>query len=132
MNSRRWKLLVCCALVVPMSACSSAVRMPRFVGPGPAGFQRANAEDFDPYPQGDVGPEIVGGRPLDYQVPVDEVTRARQTSPLPWPKGPPVVPAVPGMSPIVAPNAPPPIVAPIAAPVAAPFPPPVQVPITRY
>ena len=73
------------ALSLPLAGCSSAVRQPRLLHPGPAGYQRNNATQFDPYPQNDVGPEIVGGRPLGYQKPPDEVTRARQQQPLgPW------------------------------------------------
>jgi hypothetical protein len=40
-------------------------------------MQRADAVVFDPYPLDDVGPPIVGGRPLGYQRPVPEVTRGR-------------------------------------------------------
>jgi hypothetical protein len=68
-------LVAACA---PLAACSSTVRKPRLVSPGPAPFQRCIAEQFDPYPQNDMAPEIVGGRPLDYAVPRNEVTRARQ------------------------------------------------------
>ncbi len=74
--------------------------MPQLLHPGPAGFQRNNALQFDPYPPNDMGPEIVGGRPRGFQKPPNEITRARQNSPLaPWtrttptPVLPPVVPA---------------------------------------
>jgi hypothetical protein len=40
--------------------------------------QRYNATQFDPYPLPDMGPEIVGGRPIDYLTPVPEVERANQ------------------------------------------------------
>jgi 2-oxoglutarate dehydrogenase E2 component (dihydrolipoamide succinyltransferase) len=39
--------------------------------------QRAEAIYHDPYPLNDVGPEIVGGRPLAYQQPLNEVERSR-------------------------------------------------------
>jgi hypothetical protein len=73
-----FRIALLAAIGAPLVACSSAVRKPRLLHPGPASFQRYNATQFDPYPQNDMAPEIVGGRPLDYQVPPNEVTRARQ------------------------------------------------------
>lgn len=88
----RWfslKLIGLGLLFVQMAACSSTIRHPRLASPGTAGFQRHNAEQFDPYPQNDMGPEIVGGRPPDYAVQVPEVERARQGMPIgPWREGP--------------------------------------------
>jgi hypothetical protein len=129
MVSRRLTLLTCCALLLPLAACSSTVRRPRLLHPGPAGYQQANAEEFDPYPQNDVGPEILGGRPPDYQIPPNEVTRARQQQPVgPWRS------AVPVAAPIAAPVTPPVIPAPVSTPVTPPitYPTPVPVPVTRY
>ena len=40
--------------------------------------QQLRAERFDPYPEVDTGPEVVGGRPRDYQVPMSEPARAQQ------------------------------------------------------
>src|SRR5436190_4067726 len=48
-----------------------------FAHPGPAAYQRAQAIQHDPYVLNDVGPEVVGGRPREYQIPVNEVERAR-------------------------------------------------------
>ncbi|MCA9235730.1 MAG: hypothetical protein KDA44_09670, partial [Planctomycetales bacterium] len=61
-----------------LAGCSPTIRYPHLIGPGPAPIQRANAEAFDPYPLQDLGPEIVGGRPRDFAVPVDPVRRANQ------------------------------------------------------
>lgn len=71
------------AIVAPLAACSSTVVKPQLCDPGWAPQQRARAVQFDPYPQNDVGPEIVGGRPPDFAVPPNEVTRAFQNNPLP-------------------------------------------------
>ena len=68
----------CCCLLLPLSACSSTLRTPQLLHPGSAPFQRQNATQFDPYPMIGVGPEIVGGRPIDFQKPPNEVERARQ------------------------------------------------------
>ena len=76
------KLTAIGLLLTQLVACSSTIRKPRLASPGTAPFQRHNAEQFDPYPQNDMGPEIVGGRPPDYAVPVPEVERARMGMPL--------------------------------------------------
>ena len=75
--------LLIAALLLPSAACSPTVVKPQLCDPGWAHQQRARAVEFDPYPQNDVGPEIVGGRPPDYAVPPNEVTRAFQENPLP-------------------------------------------------
>ncbi|MEM9354073.1 MAG: hypothetical protein AAGA92_13755 [Planctomycetota bacterium] len=77
------RLLIAIGLTVSLClyGCSSTVRQPRLRSPGTAPVQRYNATQFDPYPQNDVGPEIVGGRPIDFQLPPDEVVRARQERP---------------------------------------------------
>lgn len=62
------------------AGCSSTVKKPRLLHPGPAEYQRANAVQFDPYPQNDMGPAIVGGRPREYAIPVNEVERSLQYS----------------------------------------------------
>ena len=76
---RRHALLLVAAACLPLAACSELFfHTPRLVGPGPAPYQRYKAQQFDPYPPNDVAPEIVGGRPLDYAVPANEVERSRQ------------------------------------------------------
>lgn len=58
--------------------CSPRVRMPRLYNPGPAGYQRYNAQHYaDPYPLPDAGPEVVGARPRGFMTPRPEVERAR-------------------------------------------------------
>src|SRR3954463_16522375 len=63
-----------------------------FAHPGPAAYQRQQAIQHDPYVLNDVGPEVVGGRPREYMIPVNEVDRARLAAPRP-----------PGLTPIPAP-----------------------------
>ena len=46
---------------------------------GPSEIQRERATQFDPYPDQDMGPEVVGGRPLDYNRQIPEVERSRFT-----------------------------------------------------
>ncbi|MAT72818.1 MAG: hypothetical protein CMJ58_25335 [Planctomycetaceae bacterium] len=82
-----------------VAGCSSTIRWPQLIGPGPAPLQRAEAEISDPYPLPDLGPEVVGGRPREYAVPVPPVTRANQYNEsraaaigTPLPMGPPLAP----------------------------------------
>lgn len=49
--------------------------------PGPASYQRKQAELTDPYPEPDTAPDMVGARPRDYQKPPAEVTRSRNFNP---------------------------------------------------
>ena len=85
MNSNLSFYLSLLLLVAATLGCSATVRKPQLPHPGPANFQRNNAEQFDPYPQNDVGPAIVGGRPPDYMMPRSLVERARQQQPFgPW------------------------------------------------
>lgn len=81
--------IVALLMLLPLTACSSTVFKPTIQHPGPAYFQRNNATHFDPFPQNDMGPEIVGGRPREFQKPPNEVTRARQQQPIaPWRQAP--------------------------------------------
>jgi hypothetical protein len=76
LRSAPLKLLAVACL--SLAACSSAVHKPQLLHPGPAPYQRALAEQFDPYPLPDLGPDVVGGRPRDFAKPRNEVQRSRQ------------------------------------------------------
>ncbi len=85
-----------------LPACSPTIRYPRLRSPGAAAMQRNAAEEIDPYSLPDVGPEVVGGRPREFDKPRDEVRRSRQflesvgarpvqmIAPQPIPVGPPI------------------------------------------
>ena len=64
-----------------LSVGCQGLAAPPIFNPGPAELQQARAERFDPYPENEPGPEIVGGRPLDYDRPPAEPLRSRW---LPW------------------------------------------------
>jgi len=55
--------------------------MPSWSRPGTAEYQQRRAERFDPYPENETGPPVVGARPLEYDKPPAETQRARW---LPW------------------------------------------------
>ncbi len=116
MSRRRFtRSLALAAALAPLGGCSPQFfRTPKLLHPGPAPVQRYNATQFDPYPLPDLGPEIVGGRPPDYIVPVPEVERANQfrdqalarSVPLVMPQPPVGVPAFP-TTPVSMPTYPP-------------------------
>ena len=66
-------------LVVMTSAGCASLDLD-FGAPGTIGMQRERAVIHDPYPSPDLGPEIVGGRPEGYRVPLAP-TKALQVSP---------------------------------------------------
>jgi hypothetical protein len=67
------------AITLSSSGCYSPyMRWPDLYHPGPARYQRAVADKFDPYPSPETGPEVVGGRPLGYQRPLTETEWGRR------------------------------------------------------
>lgn len=58
------------------------VDRPNICHPGSADVQQRRAQRFDPFPEPDTGPEMVGARPREFQIPESEVDRARRTRPL--------------------------------------------------
>jgi hypothetical protein len=130
--------IVVALLATSLVGCApeAAALRQSFAHPGPAAYQRAQAIQHDPYVLNDVGPEVVGGRPREYQIPVNEVDRARLVATRPVGLTPMPAPAVvlgptPGAAPtyVPAPGAPqalpagPPIVTiPAPAPIAPSFP----------
>jgi hypothetical protein len=71
--------------------------------PGPVAYQRGQAIQHDPYPLDDVGPEVVGARPREYQRPLNEVERARLGAPVPPGVAVPIRNLPPGPAPIAGP-----------------------------
>jgi hypothetical protein len=69
---RVWLLAVCYAFV---SGCGYS--RPLLGPPGPIYQQQQNASIHDPYALNDLGPEVVGGRPRDFQKPLAEPVRNR-------------------------------------------------------
>ena len=58
------------------SGCASLAR-PNWFSPGPAAYQQRLAEQYDPYPEKDAGPDMVGVRPPGFREPAPEPLRAR-------------------------------------------------------
>ncbi len=72
--------LTLASIAASVIGCSAeagrVIQFPDLAHPGPAPIQRARAIQHDPYPLNDIGPEVVGGRPREYQQPLPEVDRA--------------------------------------------------------
>ncbi len=67
--------LIALAAVLTCCGCLSS---PNLAHPGPMDYQQTRAKVFEPFPDNDVGPPVVGGRPREYQEPVPETIRALQ------------------------------------------------------
>jgi hypothetical protein len=65
--------LFCVLLSVALPGC--AVERPDWFHPGPTLFQQQQAVLHDPYADRNLGPEVVGGRPRDFQYPQPEPVR---------------------------------------------------------
>jgi hypothetical protein len=61
----------------PPAAPTPAVQFPDWNNPGSMSQQQQRANVFDPFANNEVGPEVVGGRPRDFQKPITEATRAK-------------------------------------------------------
>jgi hypothetical protein len=94
-------------------------RTPNFAHPGTAAEQRADAERFDPYPDPDAGPPVLGGRPPGFTRPLTDTEWARRYVAPPGALQPSTVISIPA-APVTNPFAPPP-----APPTFQPAPPPV-------
>ncbi len=65
-------LPTCCGCTGP-----NALGLPNLAHPGTEAKQQARAQGFEPYPDNDVGPSVVGGRPREYQDPRSSFTVLR-------------------------------------------------------
>lgn len=74
------RLTFLASLAVALTGCPT-IRMPQLANPGPAGYQRYNALQFDPYPLDDVAPPVAGARPQEYARPIPEVKRGQAFTP---------------------------------------------------
>lgn len=65
-------------LLLASLGCRSTAR-PDWMHPGSAPVQQARALRYDPYPENEPGPALVGARPRAYDKPPPETSRARWT-----------------------------------------------------
>ena len=67
----RATLLLALLLMGTSIGCGS-LSPPNLHNPGPADYQRNQARQFDPYPHPELGPEVEGARPREYDEPRTE------------------------------------------------------------
>jgi hypothetical protein len=72
----RLRILALCLSCAAASGCASGGGF-NFFNPGTIDQQRLRATIHDPYSDQDLGPEVVGGRPRDYQQQLPEPVRNR-------------------------------------------------------
>ena len=70
---KRSEVALLLGLVLLSSIGCQSTQRPNFINPGPLSYQRAAAEQFDPFPNNDAGPPIVGARPPGFEQPRAEV-----------------------------------------------------------
>ena len=63
-------------LLVTFFGCKG-IEMPSWFHPGSAEVQRSRALRYDPYPENEIGPAVVGVRPREFDKPPPEASRAR-------------------------------------------------------
>ena len=69
-------IVVLLLVAIGSSGCSTTGHCNPF-NPEPVALQRARAERYDPYPEVDIGPDMTGVRPRDFDQPSAEPQRAR-------------------------------------------------------
>ena len=60
--------LIALSVVLP-PCCGCQLDTPNLAHPGTEANQQARAKVFEPYPDNEMGPPVVGGRPREYQDP---------------------------------------------------------------
>ncbi len=68
-------LALLCVLFLGLAGCSAT--RPSLAHPGSAQVQQNRAVRFDPYPENETGPAMVGVRPREFDKPITEPARAR-------------------------------------------------------
>ena len=87
---RRFAPLITLIVAIWLGAAGCMSNMSRWSDPGTIRCQQSRAALFDPYPDDDLGPEVVGGRPREFQRPMPgpvKDTWLREHGPMTLPVG---------------------------------------------
>ena len=76
MQNQGVAIYIALSMIIITSGCARF----NFGAPGTIGMQRERAVIHDPFPSNDLGPPIVGGRPLGFDRPLNE-TKGLQVNP---------------------------------------------------
>jgi len=63
------------SLMALLPACGGCLATPNLAHPGTEPYQQARARVWEPYPENEPGPPVVGARPREYQEPTAEPNR---------------------------------------------------------
>jgi hypothetical protein len=80
-TSRTICLIALAGILVGCAGPNSSIAPPPLFRPGTAATQQNRALRYDPYPENEPGPAMVGVRPREYVKPIPEVDRARWQTP---------------------------------------------------
>ncbi len=75
MMRNAWRVAAIPLLLAGLASCRTNRQL--LQPPGSIEKQRINATVFDPYADNEIAPEVVGGRPRDYQQPLSDADRSR-------------------------------------------------------
>ena len=76
----KFRFLLGCVVLTILALAGCRGYRPWFGFPGTIQQQRLRATIHDPYADNDLGPEVVGARPRDFQKPAPEPVRSRSLS----------------------------------------------------
>jgi hypothetical protein len=68
----RNRQLLALGCLILLTGCGPSFGMPSLCEPGSASSKLAAAKKFDPYPDPNIGPPVVGGRPLGFETPRED------------------------------------------------------------
>jgi hypothetical protein len=71
-----WKSIISLLITTALVGCKGTVG-PAWAHPGSARAQQTQALRYDPYPENESGPPMVGVRPREYEKPPSEASRSR-------------------------------------------------------
>lgn len=74
-------LKILLALAASSAGGCQTLALPRLFDPTPISYRQSRAQQFDPFPENEPGPPIVGARPREFDRPLPEARRAKL---LPW------------------------------------------------
>lgn len=80
MNRKSQRIVLMLGSWFILTGLGCGLKRPFESGPGTLDQQRFTASVHDPYSDNDAGPEVVGGRPRDFNKPRAEPTRSRAWS----------------------------------------------------
>jgi len=73
---RPWLFIAWLLLLSAVGGCAKTAG-PNWLHPGGAPAQQTRALRYDPYPENEPGPPVVGARPREYENPPSETSRSR-------------------------------------------------------